>query len=175
METQLKHWKTKTDLLNLIQKLQIPNLNGSECATLLFYNWGDKYVVPSLIFIPDDDLVELIKAKYQVKWNLMQKTDLSEIGATETKVITDTETIKDVSSDDSSRVKAESALNVNSYIETDKTDFNKTVNSNKTLTKYRKELLIDNTLKNRDILEHSFDLCYNVSKDIAKCLTLDFY
>lgn len=162
-------------MLNLIQKLQIPNLNESECSTLLYYNWGDKYVQPSLRLIPDDDLVELIKAKYQVKWNLLQESDLSEIGATETKVITDTETTKGISTDESSRVKAESALNVDDYIDTDKTDFNKTTNNDKTLTKERKELLIDNTLKNRDILEHSFDLCYNVSKDIAKCLTLDFY
>ena len=125
--------------------------------------------------IPDDDLVELIKAKYQVKWDLLQESDLSEIGAVETKVITDTETITGNSSDDSTRIKSESALNVDSYLETDKTDFNKKTNSDKTLTKDRKELLIDNTLKNRDILEHSFDLCYNVSKDIAKCLTLDFY
>lgn len=159
----------------LIQKLEIPTLNESECATLLYYNWGDKYVVPNLIFIPDDDLVELIKAKYQVKWDLLQQSDLSEIGAVETKIITDTETIKGNSSDDSSRTKSESALNVDSYIETDKTDFNKTTNSDKTLTKDRKELLIDNSLKSRDVLEHSFDLCYNVSKDIAKCLTLDFY
>ena len=162
-------------MLNLIQKLQIPNLNESECSTLLFYNWGDKYIQPSLRLIPDDDLVELIKAKYQVKWDLLQESDLSEIGAVETKVITDTETITGNSSDDSTRIKSESALNVDSYLETDKTDFNKKTNSDKTLTKDRKELLIDNTLKNRDILEHSFDLCYNVSKDIAKCLTLDFY
>lgn len=162
-------------MLNLIQKLQIPNLNESECSTLLYYNWGDKYIQPSLRLIPDDDLVELIKAKYQVKWDLLQESDLSEIGAVETKVITDTETIIGNSSDDSTRIKSESALNVDSYLETDKTDFNKKTNSDKTLTKDRKELLIDNTLKNRDILEHSFDLCYNVSKDIAKCLTLDFY
>ena len=162
-------------MLNLIQKLQIPNLNESECSTLLYYNWGDKYIQPSLRLIPDDDLVELIKAKYQVKWDLLQESDLSEIGAVETKVITDSETIIGNSSDDSTRIKSESALNVDSYLETDKTDFNKKTNSDKTLTKDRKELLIDNTLKNRDILEHSFDLCYNVSKDIAKCLTLDFY
>ena len=161
--------------MNLIQKLQIPNLNEAECSTLLYYNWGDKYIQPSLRLIPDDDLVQLIQAKYKVKWDLMQETDLSEIGAVETKIITDTETVKDKSSDDSSRVKAESALNTDSYIETDKTDFNKTVNSDKTLTKDRKELVIDNELKSRYILEHSFDLCYNVSKDIAKCLTLDFY
>lgn len=162
-------------MLNLIQKLEIPNLNEPECTTLLYYNWGDKYVSPNLIIASDDDLVQLIQAKYQVKWGLIQQSDLSEIGAVETKVITDTETIKGNSSDDSSRVKAESALNVDSYIETDKTDFNKKTNSDKTLTKDRKELLIDNTLKNKDILEHSFDLCYTVSKDIANCLTLDFY
>ena len=161
--------------MKLIQKLQIPNLNETECSTLLYYNWGDKYVSPNLIIASDDDLVQLIQAKYKVKWELLQESDLSEIGATETKIITDTETIKDNTSDDSSRVKAESALNVDSYIETDKTDFNKTVNSDKTLTKDRKELVIDNALKSREILEHSFDLCYNVSKDIAKCLTLDFY
>ena len=162
-------------MLNLIQKLEIPNLNETECSTLLYYNWGDKYVVPKLIIASDDELVQLIQSKYQVKWGLIQQSDLNEIGATETKIITDTETIKGVSSDDSSRVKSESALNVDEYIETDKTDFNKTTNADKTLTKDRKELLIDNTLKNRDILEHSFDLCYNVAKDIAKCLTLDFY
>lgn len=162
-------------MLNLIQKLQIPNLNETECSTLLYYNWGDKYVQPSLRLIPDDDLVELIKAKYQVKWDLLQESDLSEIGAIETKVIKDTETTKGISTDETSRVKAESALNVDDYIETDKTDVNKTTNDDKTLTKERKELLIDNSVKSREILEHSFDLCYNVSKDIAKCLTLDFY
>lgn len=161
--------------MKLIQKLQIPNLNESECSTLLYYNWGDKYVQPSLRLIPDDDLVQLIQAKYQVKWDLLKDSDLTEIGATETKIITDTETTKGISTDESSRKKAESALNVDSYIETDKTDFNKTTNADKTLTKERKELLIDNSLKSRDILEHSFDLCYNVSEDIAKCLTLDFY
>lgn len=163
------------ELLKLIQKLQIPNLNESECSTLLYYNWGDKYVAPNLIYIPDDDLVELIKVKYQVKWDLLQESDLTEVGAIETKVIKDTETTKGISTDESSRVKAESALNVDEYIDTDKTDFNKTTNADKTLTKERKELLIDSSLKTRDILEHSFDLCYNVSKDIAKCLTLDFY
>lgn len=161
--------------MNLIQKLEIPNLNESECSTLLYYNWGDKYVQPSLILIPDDDLVELIKAKYQIKWDLLQQSDLSEIGATETKIITDTETTKGISKDESSRVKAESALNVDDYIETDKTDFNKTTNADKTLTKERKEMLVNNALKSEQLLEHSFDLCYNISKDIAKCLTLDFY
>lgn len=162
-------------MLNLIQKLEIPNLNEPECTTLLYYNWGDKYVVPKLIIASDDDLVQLIQAKYQVKWGLIQQSDLNEIGATETKIITDTETTKDISTDESTRKKAESALNVDSYIDTDKTDFNKTRNADKTLTKERKELLIDNSLKSRDIIEHSFDLCYTVSKDIAKCLTLDFY
>lgn len=162
-------------MLNLIQKLQIPNLNETECSTLLYYNWGDKYIQPSLRLIPDDDLVELIKAKYQVKWDLMQESDLSEIGATETKIITDTETTKDISTDESTRKKAESALNVDSYIDTDKTDFNKTRNADKTLTKERKEMLVNNALKSEQLLEHSFDLCYTVSKDIAKCLTLDFY
>ena len=162
-------------MLNLIQKLQIPNLNETECSTLLYYNWGDKYVQPSLRLIPDDDLVELIEAKYQVKWELLNQSDLNEIGAVETKVITDTETTKGISTDESSRVKAESALNVDSYIETDKTDFNKTTNADKTLTKERKEMLVNNALKSEQLLEHSFDLCYNVCKDIAKCLTLDFY
>lgn len=131
--------------------------------------------MPKLINVPDEDLVELIKAKYGTKWELLQEHDFSEIGATETKVITDTETTKGVSTDESSRTKAESALNVDDYIETDKTDFNKTKNDDKTLTKERKEMLIDNLLKSREIAEHSHDLCYNVSKDIAKCLTLDFY
>lgn len=161
--------------MKLIQKLQIPNLNETECSTLLYYNWGDKYIQPSLRMIPDDDLVQLIKAKYQVKWDLLKDLDLTEIGATETKIITDTETTKDISTDESSRVKAESALNVDSYIDTDKTDFNKTRNADKTLTKERKEMLVNNALKSEQLLEHSFDLCYNVSKDIAKCLTLDFY
>lgn len=161
--------------MDLIQKLQIPYLNKPECATLIYYNWGDKYVQPSLILIPDDDLVQLIQTKYQIKWGLIHQSDLREIGAVETKIITDTETTKGISTDESSRKKAESALNVDSYIETDKTDFNKTTNADKTLTKERKELLIDNSLKSREILEHSFDLCYTVSKDIAKCLTLDFY
>lgn len=161
--------------MNLIQQLQIQNLNESECSTLLYYNWGDRYVTPNLIDVPDDELVELIKANYKTKWELLQQHDLSEIGATETKVITDTETTKGNSTDETSRKKAESALNVDDYIETDKTDFNKKTNSDKTLTKERKELLIDNSLKSREITEHSFDLCYNVSKDIAKCLTLDFY
>ena len=162
-------------MTNLIQQLQIQNLNESECSTLLYYNWGDKYVAPKLVNVPDDDLVDLIKAKYQVKWELLQEHDFSEIGATETKVITDTETTKGNSKDESSRTKAESALNVDDYIETDKTDFNKTTNSDKTLTKERKEMLIDNSLKSREIEEHSYDLCYNVSKDIANCLTLGFY
>lgn len=161
--------------MNLIQLLQIPNLDSDSCSTLIYYNWGDKYVVPHLEFIPDDELIQLIKAKYQVKWDIIQQSDLTEIGAVETKVITDTETTKGISTDESSRVKAESALNVDSYIETDKTDFNKTTNADKTLTKERKEMLIDNTLKTRNILEHSFDICYTVSKDIANCLTLDFY
>lgn len=161
--------------MNLIQKLEIPNLNESECSTLLYYNWGDKYVVPKLIIVPDDDLVQLIQTKYQVKWGLIQQSDLNEIGATETKVITDTETTKGISTDETSRVKSESALNVDSYIETDKTDFNKTTNADKTLTKERKEMLVNSALKSEQLLEHSFDLCYNVSKDIAKCLTLDFY
>ena len=161
--------------MNLIQKLEIPNLNESECSTLLYYNWGDKYVVPKLINVPDDDLVQLIQTKYQVKWGLIQQSDLNEIGATETKVITDTETTKGISTDETSRVKSESALNVDSYIETDKTDFNKTTNADKTLTKERKEMLVNSALKSEQLLEHSFDLCYNVSKDIAKCLTLDFY
>ena len=117
----------------------------------------------------------MIKAKYKVKWDLLQESDLSEIGAIETKVITDTETTKDISTDESTRKKAESALNVDDYIDTDKTDFNKTRNADKTLTKERKEMLVNNALKSEQLLEHSFDLCYNISKDIAKCLTLDFY
>lgn len=161
--------------MNLIQKLEIPNLNEPECSTLLYYNWGDKYVVPNLVFVPDDELVQLIQAKYNVKWDLLQQSDLSEIGAVETKVITDTETTKGISIDESSRIKSESALNVDSYIETDKTGFNKTTNADKTLTKERKELLIDNTKRSTEILEHSFDVCYTICKDIAKCLTLDFY
>lgn len=161
--------------MKLIQKLEIPNLNEAECSTLLYYNWGDKYVSPNLIIASDDDLVQLIQAKYQVKWDLLQESDLSEIGAIETKVITDTETTKDISTDESSRVKAESALNVDDYIDTDKTDFNKTRNADKTLTKERKEMLVNNALKSEQLLEHSFDLCYTISKDIAKCLTLDFY
>ena len=92
--------------MKLIQKLQIPNLNESECSTLLYYNWGDKYVQPSLRLIPDDDLVQLIQAKYQVKWDLLKDSDLTEIGATETKIITDTETTKGISTDESSRKKA---------------------------------------------------------------------
>lgn len=161
--------------MNLIQKLQIPNLNAQECSILLYYNWGDKYVQPSLRLIPDDELIQLIQSKYKVKWEILGQADITEIGAVETKVITDTETTKGISTDESSRVKAESALNVDSYIETDKTDFNKTTNADKTLTKERKEMLVNNALKSEQLLEHSFDLCYNVCKDIAKCLTLDFY
>ena len=159
----------------IIQKMEIPNLNESECATLLFYNWGDKYVIPKLVDVPDDELVQLIQVKYGEKWAYIQQADLSEIGAVETKIITDTEKTKGISTDESSRKKAESALNVDSYIETDKTDFNKTTNADKTLTKERKEMLVNNALKSEQLLEHSFDLCYNMSKDIAKCLTLDFY
>lgn len=155
--------------------LQIPNLNAEECATLILYNWGDKFITPKLENLSDGELISVLKIKYNSKWELIANYDSSEIGAIETKVITDTETVKGVITDESVRTKSESALNVDSYIETDKTDFNKTKNDDTVTTKERKEILIDNRLKHKNIVEHSFDLCYTVSEDIANALTLDFY
>lgn len=155
--------------------LQIPNLNAEECATLILYNWGDKFITPKLENLTDGELISVLKIKYNSKWELIANYDSSEIGAIETKVITDTETVKGVITDESVRTKSESALNVDSYIETDKTDFNKTKNDDTVTTKERKEILIDNRLKHKNIVEHSFDLCYTVSEDIANALTLDFY
>lgn len=155
--------------------LQIPNLNAEECATLILYNWGDKFITPKLENLSDGELINILKVTYNSKWELIANYDSSEIGAIETKVITDTETVKGVITDESVRTKSESALNVDSYIETDKTDFNKTKNDDTVKTKERKEILIDNRLKHKNIVEHSFDLCYTVSEDIANVLTLDFY
>ena len=155
--------------------MNLQNLNTTECSTLIYYNSGDRIVRPNLIDLDDSELISIIKSKFSHKWELLVSINPDEIGAVETKIVTDSETITGNNTDESIRKKAESGLNSDIYVDTDKTDYNVTRNKDELITRESKEVIIDNSLKNNIILEHTLDLCYNVSIDIVDVLTLDFY
>ena len=155
--------------------MNLQNLNVVECSTLIYYNSGDRIVRSNLIELDDAELISIIKAKYSKKWELLENISPDEIGAVKTKVVTDSETITGNNIDESTRKKAESGLNSDIYIDTDKTNYNVTRNKDELITRESKEMVIDNNLKNQNILEHTFDLCYNIAKDVADVMTLDFY
>ena len=155
--------------------MNIQNLDTTECSTLIYYNSGDRIVRPSLLEIDDSELSSLIKSNFNHKWELLESVSSDEIGAIKTTIVTDTETITGNNTDESTNKKAESGLNADIFIETDKSDYNITRNKDELITRESKAMVIDNDLKNQNIIEHMFDLCYTVAKDVADVMTLDFY
>lgn len=155
--------------------MNLQNLNVVECSTLIYYNSGDKIVRPSLIEVDDTELSSIIKSNFLHKWELLETVSTDEIGAVKTTIVTDTETITGNNVDESTSKNSESGLNSDIFIDTDKTDYNVTKNKDELITRESKEVIIDNNLKNQNILEQKFSLCYNIAVDVADILTLDFY
>lgn len=163
------------EILNLVNQLNLTDIDEQDVSTLIFYNWGDLKVIPKIIKLDDSELISIINANFREKWQQLQQISSNDLGAVQTKVITDNQEVTGTTVNDSSRVISESALNADVYIESDKSDVSSNKDDSKSISREYKEQIIDNRLIHDGVVDRSNQMCYTISKDIVNCLTLGFY
>lgn len=161
--------KTMLTMMNLTM------IDVEKCSNIIYFNFGDKILNGKFYGLSDTEIVTAIKSVYSDKWEKLNEELNTIVGAYDVKKIEENTKVNNNLVSNTDRVKGESALNTEIFIDTDKTNFNNTKENTEVLDKVVTETKINPNLLHKDIVEFKNNICYTIAKDIATYVTLAFY
>lgn len=159
--------------MNLSTELQT-EIDDSKIALLIQYNWGEREVTERLENYSDEDIADILLHSNKDNW-VQSVNDSDLLGYTSKEVIKLDENILGNGDHKANTINAESALNVDEFIDTDSVTNTVTNKDNRDKTLIQEKYRINYNKLQADKIVKANNLWYNIAKDIVGELSLKIY
>lgn len=159
--------------MNLSTELQT-EIDDSKIALLIQYNWGEREVTERLENYSDEDIADILLHSNKDNW-AQSVNDSDLLGYTSKEVIKLDENILGNGDHKANTINAESALNVDEFIDTDSVTNTVTNKDNRDKTLIQEKYSINYNKLQADKFVKANNLWYNIAKDIVGELSLKIY
>ena len=164
----------------MIQKMNLQNnlnidIDDLDVTIMLLYYYGDRTVSSKITDLTDEEIANLIVNNNLNNWvDMVNSLDLP-LGVTSKEVITLTESITDSGTNNTNKTDSESALNADEFIAVESTNVTQDITGNKDKTREQETIKTNDNKRQRDIIEKTNNVCYNIVKNIANDIALKIY